>query len=46
MTAPSDAHFKRQYQSYLEHLRLKVLQPKTIDVSVQSRPLLPQPGQI
>ncbi len=31
MTAPSDAHFKRQYQSHLKHLRLKGLQPKTIE---------------
>ena len=31
MTAPLDAHFKRQYQTHLKHLRLKGLQPKTID---------------
>jgi integrase/recombinase XerD len=31
MTAPSDADFKRQYDTHLKHLRLKGLQPKTID---------------
>ncbi len=31
MTAPSDAHFKRQYPAHLKHLRLKGLQSKTID---------------
>jgi integrase/recombinase XerD len=31
MTAPSEAHFKRQYQAHLKHLRLKGLQPKTIE---------------
>ena len=31
MTAPSDADFKRQYESHLKHLRLKGLQPKTIE---------------
>lgn len=31
MTSPSSDHFKRQYQSHLKHLRLKGLQPKTIE---------------
>jgi site-specific recombinase XerD len=31
MTAPSVAHFNRQYETHLKHLRLKGLQPKTIE---------------
>jgi site-specific recombinase XerD len=31
MTASSEAHFKRQYKAHLKHLRLKGLQPKTIE---------------
>jgi site-specific recombinase XerD len=31
MTAPSDDHFKHQYETHLKHLRLKGLQPKTIE---------------
>ena len=31
MTKPSTADFDRQYQSHLKHLRLKGLQPKTIE---------------
>jgi integrase/recombinase XerD len=31
MTALSDADFKRRYESHLKHLRLKGLQPKTIE---------------
>ncbi len=31
MTAPSDSNFKRKYQTHLKHLRLKGLQPKTIE---------------
>jgi hypothetical protein len=31
MNATSSAHFDRQYQAHLKHLRLKGLQPKTID---------------
>lgn len=31
MTASSEANFKRLYQTHLNHLRLKGLQPKTID---------------
>ena len=31
MTAPSEAQFKRRYESHLKHLRLKGLQPKTIE---------------
>lgn len=31
MNATSSAHFDRQYQTHLKHLRLKGLQPKTID---------------
>ena len=31
MTAPSEHHFKHLYQVHLKHLRLKGLQPKTID---------------
>jgi site-specific recombinase XerD len=31
MTAPSEADFKRQYQSLEKHLRLKGLRPKTIE---------------
>jgi site-specific recombinase XerD len=31
MSAPSDANFKRQYDAHLKHLRLKGLQPKTIE---------------
>lgn len=32
MTAPSQADFKRHYETHLKHLRLKGLQPKTIEV--------------
>ena len=31
MTALSDSNFKRKYQTHLKHLRLKGLQPKTIE---------------
>ncbi len=31
MNTASSAHFDRQYQTYLKHLKLKGLQPKTID---------------
>jgi len=31
MTAPCDADFKRKYETHLKHLRLKGLQPKTIE---------------
>jgi integrase/recombinase XerD len=31
MIAPSSAHFDRQYQTHLQHLKLKGLQPKTIE---------------
>jgi len=31
MNTASSAHFDRQYQSHLKHLKLKGLQPKTID---------------
>ena len=31
MSAPSDGNFKRQYETHLKHLRLKGLQPKTIE---------------
>jgi integrase/recombinase XerD len=31
MTAPSEANFKRLYETHLKHLRLKGLQPKTIE---------------
>ena len=31
MTAPSDEHFKHHYETHLKHLRLKGLQPKTIE---------------
>jgi len=31
MTAPSEAKFKRQYETHLKHLRLKGLRPKTIE---------------
>ncbi len=31
MTKPSTADFERQYQSHLKHLKLKGLQPKTIE---------------
>lgn len=31
MTAPSNAQFKSQYERHLKHLKLKGLQPKTID---------------
>ena len=31
MTAPSNAHFKSQYERHLKHLQLKGLRPKTID---------------
>jgi hypothetical protein len=31
MTSPSAADFGRLYQSHLKHLRLKGLQPKTIE---------------
>lgn len=30
MDALSDAHFKRNYQLHLQHLKLKGLQPRTI----------------
>ena len=30
-TTASKAHFDRQYQTHLKHLKLKGLQPKTID---------------
>ncbi len=31
MTKPSTADFDRQYQTHLKHLKLKGLQPKTIE---------------
>ncbi len=31
MIAPSSTHFDQQYQSHLKHLKLKGLQPKTIE---------------
>jgi len=31
MSAPSEQTFKRQYESHLKYLRLKGLQPKTIE---------------
>jgi integrase/recombinase XerD len=31
MTPSSDSHFKQNYQSHLKHLKLKGLQPKTIE---------------
>jgi integrase/recombinase XerD len=31
MNTASSAHFDRQYQSHLKHLKLKGLQPKTIE---------------
>ena len=31
MTAPPDSNFKQKYQTHLKHLRLKGLQPKTIE---------------
>lgn len=31
MQTSSSAHFDRQYQTHLKHLKLKGLQPKTID---------------
>lgn len=31
MTTPSEANFKRLYEAHLKHLRLKGLQPKTIE---------------
>ena len=31
MTKPSTPHFDQQYQTHLKHLKLKGLQPKTID---------------
>jgi hypothetical protein len=31
MIATSSAHFDRQYQIHLKHLKLKGLQPKTIE---------------
>ena len=31
MSAPCPAHFKQQYETHLKHLRLKGLQPKTIE---------------
>ncbi len=31
MTAKSEAHFKRNYETHLKHLKLKGLQPKTIE---------------
>jgi len=33
MTPVSDANFKQNYQTHLKHLKLKGLQPKTIEVS-------------
>ena len=40
MTAPSiapAAHFNRQYQTHLKHLKLKGLQPNTIDAYAYAR---------
>ena len=31
MTTPFDSNFKQKYQTHLKHLRLKGLQPKTIE---------------
>ena len=31
MNTASSAHFDRQYQSHLKHLKLKGLQPKTVE---------------
>jgi len=31
MTPPNDSTFKRDYQAHLQRLKLKGLQPKTID---------------
>jgi len=31
MTSSSESHFKRNYQTHLKHLKLKGLQPKTIE---------------
>jgi len=31
MTASSDSKFKQNYQAHLQHLKLKSLQPKTIE---------------
>lgn len=31
MKTPTDDHFERQYQTHLKHLKLKGLQPKTIE---------------
>ena len=31
MTTSSTAHFDRHYQTHLKHLKLKGLQPKTIE---------------
>ena len=31
MTPSSDSHFKQNYQNHLKHLKLKGLQPKTIE---------------
>lgn len=31
MTKPSTADFERQYQIHLKHLKLKGLQPNTVD---------------
>jgi hypothetical protein len=31
MTNATSGHFGRQYQTHLKHLKLKGLQPKTID---------------
>ncbi len=32
MTSSSESGFKKSYQAHLQHLRLKGLQPKTIEV--------------
>ena len=34
MKTPSNVKFERRYESHLKHLRLKGLQPKTIEVSL------------
>ena len=31
MAAATEAHFKKNYQTHLQHLTLKGLQPKTIE---------------
>jgi integrase/recombinase XerD len=31
MISPSTTHFDQQYQTHLKHLKLKGLQPKTIE---------------